>query len=58
MEAGHHRDMIVNEHITVVSISYEKVKTFKYFGYLLTSQYSIQEKIKCRLKAGNSCYSI
>ena len=35
---------------------YEKVKTFKYLGSLLTNQNSIQEEIKCRLKAGNSCY--
>ena len=36
--------------------SYEKVEKFKYLGSLLTNQNSIQEKIKCRLKAGNSCY--
>ena len=34
--------------------SYETLKTFKYS--LLTNQNSIQEEIKCRLKAGNSCY--
>ena len=28
----------------------------KYLGSLLTNQNSIQEEIKCRLKAGNSCY--
>ena len=32
------------------------MKTFKYLGTLLTNQNSIQEEIKCRLKAGNSCY--
>ena len=32
------------------------MKTFKYLGSLLTDQNSIQEEIKCRLKAGNSCY--
>ena len=32
------------------------MKTFKYLGSLLTNQSSIQEEIKCRLKAGNSCY--
>ena len=36
--------------------SYEKVKTFKFLGSLLTNQNSIQEEIKCRIKAGNSCY--
>jgi hypothetical protein len=39
--------MIVNEHIVVGSNSYEKVKTFKYFGSLLTNQNSIQEEMKC-----------
>ena len=38
------------------SNSYEKVETFKYLGSLLTNQNSIQGEIKCRLKAGNSCY--
>ena len=43
-------------HIKIGSNSYEKVKTFKYLGFLLTNQNSIQEEIKCRLKAGNPCY--
>ena len=46
MEIGRHRGMIANEHIKIGSNSYE----------LLTNQNSIQEEIKCRLKAGNSCY--
>ena len=49
MEIGHHRGMIANVHIKKGSNSYEKVKTFK-------NQNSIQKEIKCRLKAGNSCY--
>ena len=36
--------------------SYEKVKTFKYLASLVTDQNSIQTEMKCRLKAGNSCY--
>ena len=56
MEIGHHRDMMVNEHIRICSKSYEKVKTFQFLGYLLTNQNSIQEDIKCRLKTGDSCY--
>ena len=32
------------------------METFKYLGSLLTNQNSIQEEIKCILKAGNSCY--
>ena len=38
------------------SNSYEKVETFKYLGSLLANQISILDEIKCRLKAGNSCY--
>ena len=56
MEIGCHRGVIANEHIKIGSNSYEKVKTFKYFGSLLTNQNSIHEKIKCIVKAGNSCY--
>jgi hypothetical protein len=48
--------MIANAHIKIGSNSYEKVETFKYLGSVLTNQNSIQEEIKCRLKAGNSCY--
>ena len=51
-----HRGIIANAHITIESNSYEKVKTFKYLGSLLTNQNSIQDKIKCGLKAGDSCY--
>ena len=53
MEIGRCRGMISNEHIKIGSNSYEKVKTFKYLGSLLTNQNSIQEEIKCRLKGGN-----
>jgi hypothetical protein len=48
--------VIANEHIKIDTNSYEKVKTFKYFGSLLTNQNSIQEGIRRRLKAENSCY--
>ena len=34
----------------------KKVKNFKYSSSLLTNQNFIQGEIKCRLKAGNSCY--
>ena len=53
MEIGHHRGVIANAHSKIGSNSYEKVETFKYLGSLLTNQNSIQEEIKCRLKAGN-----
>ena len=47
---------VANEHFRMGSNSYERVKSFKYLGSLVTNQNSIQEEIKCRLKAGNSCY--
>ena len=50
MEIGRHRGVIANAHIKIDSNSYEKVKTFKYLGPLLTNQNYIQEEIKCRLK--------
>ena len=56
MEIGRHRGIIANEHIRIGSNSYEKVKSFKYLGSLVTNQNSIQDEIKCRLKAGNSHY--
>ena len=45
--------MTANEHIQIGNNSYEKVKTFKYLGFLLKNQNSSQEEIKCRLTAGN-----
>ena len=56
MEVGRHRRMIANEHIRIGSNSYDKVKTFKCVGSLLTNRNSIHPEIKCRLKAGNSYY--
>ena len=53
MEMGRYRGMIANAQVKIGSNFYEKVKTFKYIGSLLTNQNSIQEEIKCRLKAGN-----
>ena len=58
MEIGGHRGIVANEHIRIGSDSYEKVKTFKYLGSLVTNQNFIQEGIKCGLNAGNSCYSV
>jgi hypothetical protein len=54
MEIGCHRGMIANVNIKTGSISYKR--TFKYLGSLLINKNSIQDEIKCRLKAGNSCY--
>ena len=56
MEVEHRRGIMASEHIAISSNSYEKVKTFNYLGSPLTNQNSIHVEIKCRLKAGNSCY--
>ena len=48
--------MMASEHIKIGSNLFEKVKTFKYLGSLVTNQNSIQKEIKCRLQAGNPCY--
>ena len=56
MKTGCHWGITANEYIKMGSNSYEKVKTFKYLGSLLTNQNSIHEEIKCRLKEGNSFY--
>ena len=56
MEIGRYRGIIANEHIKIGSNSYEVVITFKYLRSLITNKNYIQEEIKCRLKAGNSCY--
>ena len=50
MEIGRHRGMIANALIKIGSNSYEKVKTFKYLGSLLTNQNFIQEEINVDLK--------
>ena len=55
MEIARLRGTIANERIRIGSNSYEKVKTFKSLDSLVTNQNSIQEEIKCRLKAANSC---
>jgi hypothetical protein len=36
--------------------SFETVEQFKYLGTIITSQNSIYEEIKSRLKSGNACY--
>ena len=41
---------MINKHITVGTNSYEKVKTFKYLGFLLTDQNSIHGEIEFSLK--------
>ena len=56
MEVRRYGDMMANELITVASSSYEKVKNLECLGSLLTNQNTIQEEVKYRLKAGNSCY--
>ena len=50
MEIERHRGIIANAHIKIGVNSYEKVKTFKYLGSLLTNQNSIQEEKNVDLK--------
>jgi hypothetical protein len=38
--------------------SFERVEEFKYLVTTLTSDNSIQEEIKSRLKSGNACYHL
>ena len=45
MEVGRHQGMIENYHIRIGSDSYEKNKTYKYLGSLLTNQNSIHKEI-------------
>ena len=56
MEVGRRRGMMKNDQIRIDTSLYEKVKTFKYLGTLLTNQNDSHEEIKCRHKAGHSCY--
>ena len=37
MEVARHRGLMANEHIRISGNSYEKVKTFKYLGSVLTN---------------------
>ena len=57
MEIGRHRGIVANERITIGSSSYEKEKSFKYLGSLLSNLNDIHEEIKFRLEAGNSYYN-
>ena len=54
MEIVRNRGLITSQYIKIGGNSYEKVKTFEYLGSLFDQ--SIQEEIKCRLKARHSCY--
>ena len=42
--------MTANEHITVGSNCYEKVKTFKYLGSLLNKKYLLQRSFESLIK--------
>ena len=47
-----------SHNIKIDNSSFERVEQFKYFGTTLTSQNSIQEEVKSRLKSGNACYHL
>jgi len=42
--------------IKIDNSSFKRVEQFRYLGTTLTTQYSIQEENKCRLKSQNACY--
>ena len=42
--------------VDITSSTFERVEEFKYLGTTLTSQNSIPEEIKSRLRSGNACY--
>jgi hypothetical protein len=44
--------------IKIGNKSFERVEQFTYLGTTLTSQNSMHEKIKSRLKSGNACYHL
>ena len=50
--------MTANEYIRIGSTAYVKVKTFKYLGYLVTNQNSIQKEIKCRQSRNSFKYHV
>ena len=56
MEVGCHWDIMANELIAIDGNSYDKMKTFKCLGSLLTNQNFIRKEIKYRFKEGNLCY--
>jgi hypothetical protein len=45
-----------NRYIKIPKRSYENVSQFKYLGTKVTNQNLIQEEIKTRSNAGNTCY--
>ena len=45
-----------SNNVEIYNSSFERVELFKYLGTTLTSQNTIQEEIKSRLKSGNACY--
>ena len=47
-----------NQRIKIDNSSLERVEQLKYLGTTLTSQNSIQEEIKSRLKAGSACHHL
>ena len=56
MQVGPYRSMMAHKHLTAGSNSLEKVKNFKYLGFLLANQNFLQEETKFRLKTGILCY--
>ena len=45
-----------NHSVRIDNSTFERVEEFKYLGTTLTTQNSIREEIKSRLRSGNACY--
>ena len=45
-----------SQHMKIDNNSFQREEEFEYLGTTLTTQNSIQEEIKSRLKSGNACY--
>jgi hypothetical protein len=45
-----------SNNIEIDDSAFERVELFRYLGTTVTSQNSIQEEIKSKLKSGNACY--
>ena len=50
------QNAIQSHSMRIDNSSFERVEEFKYLGTNLTSQYSIQEEIKSKLKSDTACY--
>ncbi|KAJ4425776.1 hypothetical protein ANN_27401 [Periplaneta americana] len=50
------QNIVRNETIKIVDLSFEEVGKFKYLGATVTNINDTREEIKCRMNMGNACY--